>query len=205
MGEHRWIEEAVLFTTRMENCKTNWVAALRSNLAPSSEPSLVRPAIGGPRIAPRRSLRQAPRFGRAHGCASPEIRVSPSGFRRLGFRTRHVWKNKNPPERRLGRVCGKTQMSDGLSRSAPMSRACTIEWRMAIQGFHGLFAIAKHHTSHVRFTNTMSVRARFLCARILQVKHTRRFFFRLVRHACQRHAPCRAALGHVTLAQGETT
>jgi hypothetical protein len=41
---------------------------------------LVRSAIGV-RLAPR-SLRQAPRFGRAHACASPGIRVSRSGFRR---------------------------------------------------------------------------------------------------------------------------
>jgi hypothetical protein len=39
---------------------------------------LVRSAIGV-RLAPR-SLRQAPRFGRAHACASPGIRVSRSGL-----------------------------------------------------------------------------------------------------------------------------
>jgi hypothetical protein len=96
------------------NCKTNKVAALRTNLAPSSEPSLVRPAIGGPRIPPRRSLRQAPRFGRAHGCASPEIRVSPPAEAGLVFERDTPGKTKNPPERRLGRVCGTTQMSDSL-------------------------------------------------------------------------------------------
>jgi hypothetical protein len=45
---------------------------------------LVRSAIGI-RLAPR-SLRQAPRFGRAHPCASPGIRVSRSGLRRTNYK-----------------------------------------------------------------------------------------------------------------------
>jgi len=48
-----------------------------------ANPFLVRSAIGV-RLAPR-SLRQAPRFGRAPSCASPGIRVSRSGFSRRNF------------------------------------------------------------------------------------------------------------------------
>jgi len=48
-----------------------------------ANPFPVRSAIGV-RLAPR-SLRQAPRFGRAPSCASPGIRVSRSGFSRRNF------------------------------------------------------------------------------------------------------------------------
>jgi hypothetical protein len=57
---------------------------------------LVRSAIGI-RLAPR-SLRQAPRFGRAHPCASPGIRVSRSGLRRTNCKRSMLQKIKYPPE-----------------------------------------------------------------------------------------------------------
>jgi hypothetical protein len=79
---------------RQTKLKTNSVAAL-SLKRRKREPFLVRSAIGI-RLAPR-SLRQAPRFGRARACASPGIRVSRSGFCRRNT-TSCAPEIQNPPE-----------------------------------------------------------------------------------------------------------
>ena len=70
--------------------------------APPSEPWLVRPAIGV-RLSPR-SLRAGPALLGARFRASPGIRVSRSGRSRRIQRRAAAEAQKNPPERRLGRV-----------------------------------------------------------------------------------------------------
>jgi hypothetical protein len=72
------------------------------NGAPHSEPVVVRSAIGV-RLSPR-SLRQAPRFGRAQAGASLGIRVSRSGLCRRNFERAVLRKVKTLRSCWLGRV-----------------------------------------------------------------------------------------------------
>jgi hypothetical protein len=110
------------------NRKTNSVAAL-GTASRHSEPVMVRSAIGI-RLAPR-SLRQAPRFGRAHPCASPGIRVSRSGLRRTNYKI-FAPENKIPSG-----ACwlGRVRVS-GLSISLRRDRSDEPGTRYRLAGSH---------------------------------------------------------------------
>ena len=127
----------------------------------------------------RRSLRQAPRLWRARNRASARdpglpCRLAPA----VGFSNEPPRRNKKPSGAVLGRVCGEADVEPALRAFAPMSRACGVEWPIAIHAFDDLFALAKHRTTHVLYTDTMPVRTRLLRSRKIPVKRSNKKFSR---------------------------
>lgn len=83
--------------------------------------------------------------------ASPEIRVSPFRLCAGPISNEDAGENKKPSGASAREGLRVRQMSARLRESAPMSRACVIEWPIANQfRTDGLFAQAKHRPTHVR-------------------------------------------------------
>jgi len=151
MGERRLVRSnQSLHHSDFGKSKNEYVVTLLNIGAPPSEAFKPRPAIGGPRVSTRRSLRQAPRFGRARASASPEIRVSRSGFRRRGKSLSPRAGKQKPSGASAREGLRQSRFRTCLCESAPMSRACVVDWLKAIrQPPQGFFADAKHCSTHV--------------------------------------------------------
>jgi len=156
-----------------------------------SEPFVVRPAIGI-RLSPR-SLRRAPRFGRARETAhEPQdpglpFRLSPEMFsnerRWMGVKT------KNPSGAMLGRGLRDANCRNRLGEIAPMSRACAIEWRLAIRQSFANVVTGCHRSAHVLIANPMFARARCLKRTFRAVNHWMHRFCLHVQKSNSEHGP----------------
>ena len=151
--------DASAFFTTQTKLQNEYCRGALEYGAPPSEPfRFALPSVDRDRS--RRSLRQAPRFWtRAIARASPGIRVS-----RFHFAERTCFGEQKTL--RSGGSGGfvRHELRYRLCEIAPMSRARAIEWPVAIQLFDVVFDTALHCSTHVRRTDTMSMRARLVCA-----------------------------------------
>jgi hypothetical protein len=114
------------------------------------------PSVSGLRLVPSdrpRASRHAP------AGASPGIRVSRSGLRR-DVSMSLLRTTKNPPERVAQEGPNRADCRSRLREIAPMSRACVIEWPIAIRSSDARFVTVVHHTAHVQSRTRCSRRAR---------------------------------------------
>jgi hypothetical protein len=137
-----------------------------------SEPLIGSPCHRWTARRSRRSLRQAPRFGRARSRASPGIRVSRSGLRRRISNKPCCGKEKPSGASGSGGLAIPANCRYRLCEIAPMSRACAIEWQIAIRQPDKFFAPVLHRTTHVRSRTPRPRRARWICSGFRNVNST---------------------------------
>jgi hypothetical protein len=123
-----------------------WTARTCSRAVPS----------GGPRA-----------LGPAQACAGPGIRVSrpaSAGNRWVGTARRKVSKNKNPPERRLGRGSIQSKLLVRLGEISPMCRPRDRERRAAALRSGDPSVQGQHARAHDFVADDMSARGGLLRA-----------------------------------------
>jgi len=159
-----WCEVSEIFTTsvglaaesaanRIEN---KFLRGALNGAATANPLGSALPSVSGLRLVPSdrpRASRHAP------AGASPGIRVSRSGLRR-DVSMSLLRTTKNPPERLAQEGPNRADCRSRLREIAPMSRACVIEWPIAIRLSDARFVTAVHHTAHVQSRTRCSRRAR---------------------------------------------
>jgi len=159
-----WCEVSEIFTTsvglaaesaanRIEN---KFLRGALNGAATANPSGFALPSVSGLRLVPSdrpRASRHAP------AGASPGIRVSRSGLRR-DVSMSLLRTTKNPPERLAQEGPNRADCRSRLREIAPMSRACVIEWPIAIRSSDARFVTVVHHTAHVQSRTQCSRRAR---------------------------------------------